>query len=279
MEKDFEKLLEALTNLEADEDWENLIYNFIDYNCELNSEEAENLSPKDFQDQLKLKTKDVVRSFIKKYIKRLREYKAITDLQNDGIVKLKSEILGFQEENEQLNEMSLTLILQIKRLKKYVGESDILVSILRGEIHKQRRQNKKLMNALEQLYQGNEDLATKILAEPIEEDGGQRRTGSPGDRFATSPGYRQMSLADDSLIAAMGRSVGFKGPTSERAHRGLSTVDMDRFDIEKVFTSEYNSSPGEKHIVVNEDDEYIQEFNAESENDINGDLESCRDIY
>ena len=58
----------------------------------------------------------------------------------------------------------ISFIITIKKLKKYVNESDIHGSLLRGEIVKQKHQNKQLVNALKELYDGNEELATKILA-------------------------------------------------------------------------------------------------------------------
>ena len=185
MDKESQKFLENLVYMEDNPDWEPLVASFIDQNCQVESQLAENLSPDELQSELESKMKSVVSSFIKKYMKRLRELQGIIDLQNEETSQLKSEISAVKEENEQLNEMSLTLLSQIKKLQKYIKESDILGSILRGEIAKQKHQNKMLVNALKELYDGNEELATKILANTFSADAENPK--SAADRILTSP--------------------------------------------------------------------------------------------
>jgi len=220
MDKESEKFLENLVYMENNPDWEPLVANFIDQNCQVESEIAENLTTDALQSELEAKMKSVVGSFINKYMKRLRELQGIIDLQNEGTNKLKSEISSLKEENEQLNEMSLTLISQIKKLKKYVNESDILGSLLRGEIVKQKHQNKMLVNALKELYDGNEELATKILANTF--SGEADHSYSPPDRILTSPESHQkrhLSLLPDDITGGLKSGLTLRASASAYSTR------------------------------------------------------------
>lgn len=265
MENELEQFLEVSSKLESEQDWESLVYTFIDQSCELGPQQTKSLSPEAFQSELQNKTKVVISLFIKKYIKKLREYQKLTDLQDDSIAKLKLEIGSLKEENEQLNEMSLTLITQIKRLKKYTNESDILVSILRGEIYKLRHQNKMLVNALKQLYEGNEELATKMLTNTFSDD--QESFDSPQERTFTSPGSsgkRQKSLMDDKLLSRVPKDVEFRMSASLRGRKRHSTADIEKLSMsERLYIPTEGADYENRDIIVDEEDEYTQDLNVD----------------
>lgn len=263
--KESQKFLENLVYMEDNPDWEPLVASFIDQNCQVEPQLAENLSADAFQSELESKMKSVVSSFIKKYMKRLRELQGIIDLQNEETFQLKSEISAVKEENEQLNEMSLTLLSQIKKLQKYIKESDILGSILRGEIAKQKHQNKMLVNALKELYDGNEELATKILANTFSADAENPKTAA--DRILTSPEahYKRHNL---SLIPGenLPTDKGFRTSASaysarsrRRAPGGQSVGEL--FESERAYSvTEGPASLGEEQIKEAQEFEQTYDF-------------------
>jgi len=270
MQTGFDQLLENLLQLEDSPDWEVMVDSFITQTYDLSTEHSETASPHSHQLEVKSTMKDAVGIFIKKYMKKLRELKGIIDYQNDNITKLKSELNYVRDENEQLNEVSLTLISEIKKLKKYISESDIFVSILRGEIAKQKHQNKMLVNALKQLYEGNEDLATKILKDAFFES--PDKTNNPPAQVLTSPesnhSRRHMSLIDDSLLSGINTDLKLRAsfstmrrkPQEITSLQGLGSPDNRRhFATEEVYSPERGTS-----IIVNEYEEYAQDFEFEN---------------
>ena len=83
---------------------------------------------------------------------------------------LSSEAALLHEENEQLNEMSLNLLSQIGKLKKFLHDSDALISWLRAEVSHLKRDKKILVHALEGSLDGRRDSGLRLLHELQEID-------------------------------------------------------------------------------------------------------------
>ncbi len=76
---------------------------------------------------------------------------------------LTNEIASYQEENDQLNEMSLNLLSQIGKLKKYLNDSDVLISLLRAEVSQFKHDKKIALQALQESSNGNTEVALRVL--------------------------------------------------------------------------------------------------------------------
>ena len=271
MQKDLDNLLEELLRLEDNPDWGAKVDSFISSTCELSTEHSEMPSPHPFNLERNATMKDTIGLFIRKYMMRFREFKEIINFQNDDIRKLKSELVSVRDENEQLNEVSLALISEVKKLNKYVKESDIFVSILRGEIYKQKHQNKMLVNALKQLYEGNEELATKILQDAFFQS--PEKTSSPPEKVLTSPestggasGRRFMSLMDDALLSGLNNKMKLRASVSTFNRRKPFLEELSEPNKRYIATEEA-FSPGirQTSIILHEYEEYEQNFQFENE--------------
>ena len=111
------------------------------------------------------KVKEMFVILFQEHSEKVNQHKKEISFLETKYETLVHETTLVQEENEQLNEMSLNLLSQIGKLKKYLDDSDVLISLLRAEVSKLKHDKKLAIGAMKESLNGNMEKITKVLLE------------------------------------------------------------------------------------------------------------------
>lgn len=113
--------------------------------------------------EIETNIREILENLTQQHTHKVSEYKDMFSLIAEEKERFDYEVSSLREENEQLNEMSVNLISQIGKLKKYLDDSELLISVLRSEMSQLKREKKKYVQAIQDTINGTYQPAIKLL--------------------------------------------------------------------------------------------------------------------